>query len=201
MFTGIIETIGKVSTIKEEKANKHFTVASHLAPELQIDQSVSHNGVCLTVVAKTDTEYTVTAIDETLQKSSLGNLKVGDEVNLERAMKFGDRLDGHLVQGHVDQVAVCVQVEEADGSWIFTFTYDTEAGHKTVEKGSITVDGVSLTVVNSRDGKFSVAIIPYTYEHTVFKHYKVGTVVNLEFDVIGKYVQQWLTPYLDENKK
>lgn len=201
MFTGIIETIGKVSNIKEEKANKHFTVTSHLAPELQIDQSVSHNGVCLTVVEIMDTDYVVTAIDETLQKSSLGNLKEGDEVNLERAMKFGDRLDGHLVQGHVDQVAVCVQIEEADGSWIFTFAYETETGHKTVEKGSITVDGVSLTVVNSRDGKFSVAIIPYTYEHTVFKHYKVGTMVNLEFDVIGKYVQQWLTPYLEEQKK
>lgn len=201
MFTGIIETIGKVSAIEEEQTNKHFTVASTIASELQIDQSVSHNGVCLTVVNKSDTDYIVTAIDETLQKSSLGNLKVGDEVNLERAMKFGDRLDGHLVQGHVDQVAVCVQIEEADGSWVFTFAYETENGHKTVEKGSITVDGVSLTVVNSREAKFSVAIIPYTYEHTVFKHYKVGTVVNLEFDVIGKYVQQWLTPYLDEQKK
>lgn len=200
MFTGIIETIGKVTEIKEEKANKHFTVASPLAPELQVDQSVSHNGVCLTVVAKTDTDYVVTAIDETLQKSSLGHLKVGSSVNLERAMKFGDRLDGHMVQGHVDQTAVCSNIVEADGSWIFTFTYDTKLGHQTVEKGSITVDGVSLTVVNSKEGEFSVAIIPYTYEHTVFQDYKVGTVVNLEFDVIGKYVQQWLAPYLEKLK-
>ena len=201
MFTGIIETIGKITDIKEEKANKHFTVASHIAPELQVDQSVSHNGVCLTVVAKTETDFTVTAIDETLEKSSLGNLEVGSSVNLERAMKFGDRLDGHMVQGHVDQTATCVEIKEADGSWIFTFTYDTKYGHKTVEKGSITVDGVSLTVVNSQEGRFSVAIIPYTYEHTVFQDYKVGTVVNLEFDVIGKYVQQWLAPYLDKLKR
>ena len=200
MFTGIIETIGQIDSITEEKTNKHFKVTSHLAPELKIDQSVSHNGVCLTVVEKNDTSYVVTAIDETLQKSSLGNLKVGDKVNLERAMKFGDRLDGHLVQGHVDQVAVCVQIEEADGSWIFTFEYDTKTGHKTVEKGSITVDGVSLTVVNSKEAKFSVAIIPYTYEHTVFQNYKVGSLVNLEFDVIGKYVQQWLAPYIDKIK-
>lgn len=196
MFTGIIETIGKITNIKEEKTNKHFTIASHLASELQIDQSVAHNGVCLTVVATTDEEYVVTAIDETLRKSSLGNLKEGDSVNLERAMKFGDRLDGHIVQGHVDQTATCINIEEVDGSWVFTFKYDPSTGHKTVEKGSITVDGTSLTVVNSKEGQFSVAIIPYTYEHTVFQYYKVGSVVNLEFDVIGKYVQQWMLPYL-----
>ena len=196
MFTGIIETIGKITNIKEEKTNKHFTIASHLASEFQIDQSVAHNGVCLTVVATTDEEYVVTAIDETLRKSSLGNLKEGDSVNLERAMKFGDRLDGHIVQGHVDQTATCINIEEVDGSWVFTFKYDPSTGHKTVEKGSITVDGTSLTVVNSKEGQFSVAIIPYTYEHTVFQYYKVGRVVNLEFDVIGKYVQQWMLPYL-----
>lgn len=196
MFTGIVETIGKVSQIKEDLGNKHFVIQSHLAPELQIDQSVAHNGVCLTVVEIKDDTYTVTAIDETLQKTSLGNWEEGTEVNLELAMKFGDRLDGHIVQGHVDQTAECVGVEDQNGSWLYTFKYDANSGHKTVEKGSITVDGTSLTVVNSKEGEFSVAIIPYTYEHTVFKHYKVGTIVNLEFDVIGKYVQQWIAPYL-----
>lgn len=198
MFTGIIETIGEISHIENEKTNKNFTIRSILAPELKIDQSVAHNGVCLTVVAKNDTEYVVTAIDETLQKTNLGNLKVGDEVNLELAMKFGDRLDGHIVQGHVDQTAKCIESKEIDGSWVFTFEYDPETGHKTVEKGSITVDGVSLTVFDSKIGQFSVAIIPYTYQHTIFKHYKVGSVVNLEFDVIGKYVQQWIQPYLEK---
>ena len=196
MFTGIVETIGKVSQIKEDLGNKHFVIQSHLAPELQIDQSVAHNGVCLTVVEIKDDTYTVTAIDETLQKTSLGNWEEGTEVNLELAMKFGDRLDGHIVQGHVDQTAECIGVEGQNGSWLYTFKYDASSGHKTVEKGSITVDGTSLTVVNSKEGEFSVAIIPYTYEHTVFKHYKVGTIVNLEFDVIGKYVQQWIAPYL-----
>lgn len=196
MFTGIIETIGKITHIKEEKANRHFKIESILAPGLQIDQSVSHNGVCLTVVEKTDTEYVVTAIDETLQKTSLGGLNEGDSVNLELAMKFGDRLDGHIVQGHVDQTAECISIEEADGSWFFTFKYNTKTGHKTVEKGSITVDGVSLTVVNSKEGQFSVAIIPYTYKHTVFQYYQIGSIVNLEFDIIGKYVQQWMKPYL-----
>lgn len=196
MFTGIVETIGKVSQIKEDLGNKHFVIQSHLAPELQIDQSVAHNGVCLTVVEIKDDTYTVTAIDETLQKTSLGNWEEGTEVNLELAMKFGDRLDGHIVQGHVDQTAECIGVEDQNGSWLYTFKYDANSGHKTVEKGSITVDGTSLTVVNSKEGEFSVAIIPYTYEHTVFKHYKVGTMVNLEFDVIGKYVQQWIAPYL-----
>jgi len=198
MFTGIIETIGEISHIENEKTNKNFTIRSILAPELKIDQSVAHNGVCLTVVAKNDTEYVVTAIDETLQKTNLGNLKVGDEVNLELAMKFGNRLDGHIVQGHVDQTARCIESKEIDGSWVFTFEYDPETGHKTVEKGSITVDGVSLTVFDSKIGQFSVAIIPYTYQHTIFKHYKVGSVVNLEFDVIGKYVQQWIQPYLEK---
>lgn len=198
MFTGIIETIGEISHIENEKTNKNFTIRSILAPELKIDQSVAHNGVCLTVVAKNDTEYVVTAIDETLQKTNLGNLKVGDEVNLELAMKFGNRLDGHIVQGHVDQTARCIESKEIDGSWVFTFEYDPETGHKTVEKGSITLDGVSLTVFDSKIGQFSVAIIPYTYQHTIFKHYKVGSVVNLEFDVIGKYVQQWIQPYLEK---
>ncbi|WP_350289606.1 riboflavin synthase [uncultured Croceitalea sp.] len=188
MFTGIIETLGEVKHLKKEGENLHITIASGLNPELKIDQSVAHNGVCLTVVALENDAYTVTAIQETLDKTSLGELNVGDKVNLERAMVLGARLDGHIVQGHVDQTATCQNVEEKDGSWIFTFTYDASLNNVTIEKGSITIDGTSLTVVDSKKDTFSVAIIPYTYENTRFNAYKKGTTVNLEFDVIGKYV-------------
>ncbi|MEL0651609.1 riboflavin synthase [Algibacter sp. TI.3.09] len=189
MFTGIIENIGEVSNLKKELDNLHITVKSGITSELKIDQSVAHNGVCLTVVAIDNDEYTVTAIKETLDKTNLNTLKVNDKVNLERAMKLGDRLDGHIVQGHVDQTAVCTNVEEANGSWVFTFSYNfDENKNLTIEKGSVTVNGTSLTVVNSKKDSFSVAIIPYTYEHTNFNTFKNGTVVNLEFDVLGKYV-------------
>jgi len=187
MFTGIIETLGEVQRLDREGSNLHLTIKSALAAELKIDQSVAHNGVCLTVVSVDDQTFTVTAISETLQKTNLDGLKVGEKINLERAMILGSRLDGHIVQGHVDQTGVCTAVKE-NGSWIFTFEYDASAGNPTIEKGSITIDGTSLTVVNSGTDTFSVAIIPYTYEHTRFNSYKVGTIVNLEFDVIGKYV-------------
>ena len=188
MFTGIVEKIGRVAKISLQGKNRHFFIESELAPELKIDQSVAHNGVCLTVVGIQGKVYEVVAIDETLQKTSLGTWQVGDSVNLERAMKLGDRLDGHIVQGHVDQTAVCHLIEDAQGSRIFTFHYDPSVGNMTIEKGSITVNGVSLTVVNSQKGVFSVAVIPYTYEHTSFHTLKEGDKVNLEFDVIGKYV-------------
>ncbi len=188
MFTGIIETLGEVKALQKEGANLHITIQSNLTLELKIDQSVAHNGVCLTVVAIKDNTYTVTAIEETLQKTNLNHLNVGAFVNLERAMILGSRLDGHIVQGHVDQTGVCKSIEEKNGSWFFTFEYDAALNNPTIEKGSITIDGTSLTVVNSGTNTFSVAIIPYTYEHTRFNTYKVGTVVNLEFDVIGKYV-------------
>ena len=188
MFTGIIETLGIVTEIKKEQNNLHLTLSSSITPELKIDQSVAHNGICLTVVAINETKYTVTAIGETINKTNIGNWNVNDEVNLERAMKLGDRLDGHIVQGHIDQTATCIEAYETNGSWHYTFEYDPNRSNITIEKGSITVNGVSLTVVNSEKNKFSVAIIPYTYEHTNFKTFKVGTVVNLEFDVIGKYV-------------
>ena len=188
MFTGIIETLGIVTEIKKEQNNLHLTLSSSITPELKIDQSVAHNGICLTVVAINETNYTVTAIAETINKTNIGSWNVNDEVNLERAMKLGDRLDGNIVQGHVDQTATCVEAYETNGSWHYTFEYDPNRSNITIEKGSITVNGVSLTVVNSEKNKFSVAIIPYTYEHTNFHNFKVGTVVNLEFDVIGKYV-------------
>ncbi len=188
MFTGIIETLGEITKLEQDGSNLHITVNSAITQELKIDQSVAHNGVCLTVVSLHENSYTVTAIAETLQKSSLGNLEVGDKVNLERAMILGSRLDGHIVQGHVDQTGVCTAVREEDGSWLFSFEYDVSTNNPTIEKGSITIDGTSLTVVDSGKNTFSVAIIPYTYEHTRFNSYKVGTVVNLEFDVIGKYV-------------
>jgi riboflavin synthase len=188
MFTGIIEDLGIVKDLVIENDNLHLTIESVLAPELKIDQSVSHNGVCLTVIALTEHSYTVTAIKETLDKTNLNSLNVGATINLERGLKLGARLDGHMVQGHVDQVGTCTKVETQNGSWIYSFKYDASLGNLTIEKGSITVNGVSLTVVNSRDDGFSVAIIPYTYEHTNFKHFEVGAVVNLEFDVIGKYV-------------
>lgn len=190
MFTGIIESLGKVLALASEEGNLHITVQSALTPELKIDQSVAHNGVCLTVVDKTDETYTVTAIQETLQKTNLGQWKLNDAINLERAMKLGDRLDGHIVQGHVDATAKCIVAEETDGSWHFRFEYDESVPFFTIEKGSVTVNGVSLTVVNASANAFSVAIIPYTFEHTNFNNIKVGDLVNLEFDVIGKYITQ-----------
>ncbi|WP_369752699.1 riboflavin synthase [Flavobacterium sp. WC2409] len=190
MFTGIIETLGTIQEIKKEKDNIHVTVDSSITAELQIDQSVAHNGICLTVVAINNNSYTVTAIDETIKKTNLGDWKVGDSINLERAMKLGDRLDGHIVQGHVDQTGICISTEETNGSWSYTFEYDETLNNLTIEKGSITVNGVSLTVVDSKKNQFSVAIIPYTHEHTNFKNFKVGTKINLEFDVIGKYVSK-----------
>ncbi|SHI64249.1 riboflavin synthase alpha chain [Arenibacter nanhaiticus] len=193
MFTGIIETLGEVQKLDKQGTNLHITIKSSLAPELKIDQSVAHNGVCLTVVAIEDTSYTVTAIEETLQKTNLNELKEADTVNLERAMVLGARLDGHIVQGHVDQTGTCTKIEEKDGSWFFTFNYDPAQNNVTIEKGSITIDGTSLTVVDSDKNSFSVAIIPYTYEHTRFREYQLGTVVNLEFDVIGKYVSRLLS--------
>lgn len=190
MFTGIIETLGTIVALEKEGENIHVSVQSTITNELKIDQSVAHNGVCLTVVSIKDDIYTVTAIKETIDKTNLGDWQVGDVVNLERAMKLGDRLDGHIVQGHVDQIAICKNIEEADGSWYFTFEYDKLLNNITIEKGSITVNGTSLTVVNSKINEFSVAIIPYTYEHTNFHSFKIGTKVNLEFDVIGKYVKR-----------
>ncbi|GAB1308764.1 riboflavin synthase [Urechidicola sp. KH5] len=188
MFTGIIETLGIVKAIQREQENVHFTIESDITQELKIDQSVAHNGVCLTVVSIENREYVVTAIKETLDKTSLGELTVGTLVNLERAMKLGARLDGHIVQGHVDQIAKCINISDEEGSHIFTFIYDSSLNNVTIEKGSITVNGVSLTVVNSKLNEFSVAIIPYTLEHTNFKAITKDTLVNLEFDVIGKYV-------------
>ena len=195
MFTGIIETIGEITALTKDKENLHIKVKSTLAPELKIDQSVSHNGVCLTVVDVAHDSYLVTAIKETLDRSNLNNLVVGKSVNLERAMKLGDRLDGHLVQGHVDEKGICSAISEIDGSWVFTFQYNSDARNITVEKGSITVNGVSLTVVNSKTEEFSVAIIPYTYDHTNFKEIKIDDTVNLEFDVIGKYVKRLTEKY------
>ncbi|KQS36037.1 riboflavin synthase [Pedobacter sp. Leaf194] len=188
MFTGIIETLGEVTAIKTEQSNIHFTIASAISKELKIDQSVAHNGVCLTVVALGENTHTVTAIDETLSKTSLGNLKTGSKVNLERCMQMNARLDGHIVQGHVDQTATCIKREELDGSWEFRFKYDASLGNVTVEKGSACVNGISLTVVNSAADEFSVFIIPYTFEHTNLQEVMPGDVVNLEFDIIGKYV-------------
>ena len=188
MFTGIIETLGKVTTLRHDQGNLHITIASSISQELKIDQSVAHNGVCLTVIALADGTHTVTAIEETLNKTSLGNLKVGDPVNVERCMQMNARLDGHIVQGHVDQTAVCTGFKELDGSWEYTFEYDAAPGNVTVEKGSICVNGISLTVVNSKENSFSVAIIPYTFEHTNLQQVRVASTVNLEFDIIGKYV-------------
>ena len=196
MFTGIIESLGKIKSLTKEGDNLHIEVASELTPMLKVDQSVSHNGVCLTVVSLTDTSYVVTAIKETLDKTNIGQLKTGAVVNLERAMKLGDRLDGHIVQGHVDQTALCQEIKIQNGSWVFTFTYDPSMSNITIEKGSVTVNGVSLTVVGSKPNSFSVAIIPYTYEHTNFNAFVKDTVVNLEFDVIGKYVKRITQGYL-----
>jgi riboflavin synthase len=190
MFTGIIEAFAKVDALTKEGENLHIKLESKLAGALKIDQSVAHNGVCLTVVDCDTTHYTVTAIQETLNKTNLGILQVGDLINIERAMQLGDRLDGHIVQGHVDQTGQCIAAETLDGSWTYTFEYDSKPENITIEKGSITVNGVSLTVVNSKDNQFSVAIIPYTYENTNFKKLQVGKIVNLEFDLIGKYISK-----------
>ena len=190
MFTGIIETLGSIQEIKKDKDNIHITIDSSITSELKVDQSVAHNGICLTVVDIKDSLYTVTAIGETIKKTNISDWERGDSVNLERAMKLGDRLDGHIVQGHVDQTGTCIATNETNGSWSYTFQYDDALNNITIEKGSITVNGVSLTVVNSKKNEFSVAIIPYTFEHTNFHDFKVGTKINLEFDVIGKYVSR-----------
>lgn len=191
MFTGIIEDLGRIIQIEKDQENLHLTVQSKLTPELKIDQSVSHNGVCLTVISKKDDTYTVTAIKETLDKTNLDLLKEGGIVNLERAMILGSRLDGHIVQGHVDQIGICTQTKEENGSWRYSFSYDTSLGNLTIEKGSITINGVSLTVIDSKEDGFSVAIIPYTYNNTNFRNLDKGDQVNLEFDVVGKYVKRF----------
>ncbi len=196
MFSGIIETIARVVAIREEQGNRHIVLECPFTQELKIDQSIAHNGVCLTVVAIDGPRYTVTAIHETLIKSNLGRLKEGDWVNVERSMRPDALLDGHILQGHVDQTATCTAITEADGSWYYTFEYDASSGNITVEKGSIAVNGVSLTVVNSQKGSFQVAIIPYTYEHTNFHTFQVGTVVNLEFDIVGKYIAKLMKQYV-----
>ncbi len=189
MFSGIVEEAATVVALEKEKENLHITMKCSFVNELKIDQSISHNGVCLTVVKKTDDTYTVTAIKETLDKTNLGKLVPGSKVNLERSSRLDGRLDGHMVQGHVDQIAVCTDVTEADGSWYFTFEYEpTQDDYMTVEKGSVSVNGVSLTVVNSKEKSFQVAIIPYTYEYTNFHQIKKGTIVNIEFDILGKYI-------------
>ncbi|MCL4146003.1 UNVERIFIED_CONTAM: hypothetical protein GTU68_024619 [Idotea baltica] len=190
MFTGIIEELGIIKQLNINLDNLEITIETGFTSELKIDQSVAHNGVCLTVVDINNNEYTVTAIKETLNKTNLNTINIGDLVNLERAMLLGERLDGHIVQGHVDQTAVCIDMKNTSGSWIFTFEYNPHENNITIEKGSITINGVSLTVVNSKRNVFSVAIIPYTFEHTNFKHFIIGSVVNLEFDVIGKYVKK-----------
>lgn len=192
MFTGIIEELGEVINLITEKENLHLTVKSNISSNLKIDQSLSHNGICLTVIKLGNNTHTVTAIKETLDKSNIGNLTVGSKINLERAMQLGARLDGHIVQGHVDQVGKCIDIKEAEGSWFFSFEYDNKFDNLTIEKGSITINGVSLTVVNSKENSFDVAIIPYTYENTNFYEIKVNDYVNLEFDVIGKYVAKLL---------
>lgn len=192
MFTGIIETLSKVEAIEKENTNVHFTFSCVLTNELKIDQSLAHNGVCLTILKINGDHYTVTAINETLQKTNLGNLKIGDYVNLERCMPANGRFDGHIVQGHVDQTGVVSSITDNQGSWTFTLSYDSATGNVTVEKGSITINGTSLTVVESKDDSFSVCIIPYTFENTVFKYLKVNDIVNLEFDILGKYVARLL---------
>lgn len=197
MFSGIVEEAAQVVALQADKGNLHLTMRCTFVNELKIDQSVAHNGVCLTVVSKTADTYTVTAVQETLERSNLGKLKVGDKVNLERGMLMNGRLDGHIVQGHVDQTAVCTEVREADGSWYYTFTYRFDKtmarqGYLTVEKGSVCVNGVSLTVCNSKDDSFQVAIIPYTHDHTNFCQMEQGTVVNLEFDIVGKYISRMM---------
>ncbi len=198
MFSGIVEEYATVVALEKEQENVHLTLSCSFVRELKIDQSVSHNGVCLTVVGTTEDTYTVTAMKETLERSNLGLLEIGDKVNVERSMMMNDRLDGHIVQGHVDQTAVCTDIQDAEGSWYYTFQYTfdkemTQRGYFTVDKGSVTVNGVSLTVCNPTQDTFQVAIIPYTYEYTNFHTFRVGTVVNLEFDIIGKYISRMIT--------
>lgn len=192
MFTGIIEAKGRVVEIKQENTNRNFCIESSISEELKVDQSISHNGVCLTVTSVNDNQHWVTAIDETLKKSTLGLLKKDDQINLERCMIANGRFDGHVVQGHVDQAGKCISIKDEQGSWLFEFEYDPSQGNVTVEKGSICINGVSLTCFNSHDGRFAVAIIPYTYDHTNFNSIQVGDFVNLEFDIIGKYVKRLL---------
>lgn len=192
MFSGIIEGLGEVVAIQKDKSNLHITVKAPFTKELKVDQSIAHNGVCLTVVDINNNNYTVTAIDETLQKTNIGLLNIGDQLNLERCLRVGDRLDGHIVQGHVDQRAVCTRMEETNGSWTYTFEYDASKNNVTVEKGSVCVNGVSLTVVDSKNNSFSVCIIPYTFEHTNFKSIQPGSIVNIEFDILGKYISKLL---------
>ncbi len=194
MFTGIIETIAVISNLEKEKSNLNITLKSDLTNEFKIDQSISHNGICLTVVDINNNEYVVTAIEETISKSSIGSWKVGDEINLERAMKIGDRLDGHMIQGHVDQVGECIGVVEKEGSWFYTIKY-CKSNNITVEKGSIAINGISLTVVGSNKNSFSVAVIPYTYKNTNFNVLKIGDIVNLEFDILGKYLEKMLSKH------
>lgn len=201
MFSGIVEEYATVVRLEKDQENLHITMTCSFVKELSIDQSVSHNGVCLTVVKVTDEDYTVTAIKETLDKSNLGLLEVGSKVNIERSLRIESLLDGHLVQGHVDQTAVVKDIREAGGSWYFTLEYDRNKGNITVEKGSVSINGVSMTVVSSRDDRFDVAVIPYTWEVTNFHTFKVGTVVNLEFDVIGKYIQKIMSGYLENMKE
>jgi riboflavin synthase len=188
MFTGIIETMGTITSIEREGGNVHYSLSSNITHELKIDQSLAHNGVCLTVVAIDGDQYTVTAIQETLDKTALKQWTVGDKINLERAMRLGDRLDGHMVQGHVDEVASCISVEDQNGSWLYRFAYSEDSKNMTIEKGSICVNGTSLTVVGSASNTFGVAIIPYTYAHTVFHQLQKGDLVNIEFDMVGKYI-------------
>ena len=188
MFTGIIETMGTITRIEREGGNVHYSLSSNITHELKIDQSLAHNGVCLTVVAIDGHQYTVTAIQETLDKTALKQWTVGDKINLQRAMRLGDRIDGHLVQGHVDEVAICTSIEDQDGSWLYRFAYSEDSKNVTIEKGSICVNGTSLTVVGSVSNTFGVAIIPYTYEHTVFHQLQKGDLVNIEFDMVGKYI-------------
>ncbi len=201
MFSGIVEEAAKVVALEKDRGNLHITMECSFVDELKIDQSISHNGVCLTVVKKDDKSYTVTAIKETLEKSNLGLLEKGSKVNLERSLRADSMVDGHFVQGHVDQTAVCSEVREADGSWYFRFDYEPAGDNITVEKGSVSVNGVSLTVVNSKDKSFEVAIIPYTYDVTNFHQIKPGTVVNMEFDIIGKYITKIVRQILSEQKK
>ena len=196
MFTGIIESVGHIERLEKDQGNLNIWMKSALASDLKIDQSVSHNGICLTVVFISDNSYKVTAINETIEKTSISSWAEGDLINLERGMKLDQRLDGHIVQGHVDQTGICKSIVDDNGSWYFTFQYESSIGNVTIEKGSITVNGVSLTVVNSKVGEFSVAIIPYTLNHTTFKDLKLGSIVNLEFDVIGKYVARLMTVQL-----
>jgi riboflavin synthase len=190
MFTGIIETLGTIKEIKKEGTNVHFKINCDITSELKVDQSVAHNGVCLTVTELTEKNYWVTAVNETLEKTSLGGWRVGSKINLERCMLNNGRFDGHIVQGHVDQIGTCTNIKEEDGSWLFDFEYDSSIGNVTVEKGSITINGISLTCFKSKENGFTVAIIPYTYEHTSMQDLKVDDHINLEFDIVGKYVQR-----------